>query len=88
MIELMFLKELILIKEVHQKSAIFVTIGSFQIKGTKWVSSCIDDVMNLSDIAPLNINGVGYCCIIRAIRKSEARKAIQNIDLTEKTRTL
>ena len=44
--------------------------------------------MNLSDIAPLNINGVDYCCIIRAIRKSEARKAIQNIDLTEKTRTL
>ena len=29
MTELMFLKELILIKEVHQKSAIFVTIGSF-----------------------------------------------------------
>ena len=27
MIELMFLKELMLIKQVHQKSVIFVTIG-------------------------------------------------------------
>ena len=29
MIELMFLKELMLIKQTNQKSAIFVTIGSF-----------------------------------------------------------
>ena len=32
MIELTLLKELILIKEVHQKSAIFVTIGILKIK--------------------------------------------------------
>ena len=29
MIELTFLKELILIKQIHQKSAKFVTIGTF-----------------------------------------------------------
>ena len=33
MIELTFLKELILIKQVHQKGVIFVTIGIFEIKG-------------------------------------------------------
>ena len=33
MIEQIFLKELRLTKQVHQKSAIFVTIGIFQIKG-------------------------------------------------------
>ena len=33
MIELAFLEEVILIKQVHQNSVIFVTIGVFQIKG-------------------------------------------------------
>ena len=32
-IELMFLKELMLIRQANQKIAIFVTIGIFQIKG-------------------------------------------------------
>ena len=32
MIELMFLKELMLIKQANQKSGIFVTIGIFQVK--------------------------------------------------------
>ena len=31
MIELTFLKELMLIKQVHQKSVMFPTIGTFQI---------------------------------------------------------
>ena len=33
MIELMFLKELMLITQANQKIAIFVTIGIFQIRG-------------------------------------------------------
>ena len=33
MIELKFLKNLMLIRQVNQKSAIFVIIGIFQIKG-------------------------------------------------------
>ena len=44
--------------------------------------------MNLSDIAILNIKGSDYCCIITGIRKSEAINLTQNIDLTEKSRTL
>ena len=45
--------------------------------------------VNFSDIAILNIKGSDYCCIISLIvRKSEAIKLIQNVDLTEKSGTL
>ena len=43
-----FLKELILIKQVLESSAIFVTVGIFQIKGFKfqpYVSNGFDDVL-------------------------------------------
>ena len=44
--------------------------------------------MNLSDIAILNIKGSDYHCIISLIRKNEAISSMQNVDLTEKSRTL
>ena len=44
MIELAFLKELILIRQANQKSAMFVTIGIFQIKA-----------LNFNQISALNI---------------------------------
>ena len=44
--------------------------------------------INLSDIAILNIKGSNYRCIISLISKNEAIKLIQNVDLTEKSRTL
>ena len=44
--------------------------------------------MNLNDIAILNIKGADYRCIISRISKSEAIILMQNIDLTEKGRTL
>ena len=46
--------------------------------------------MNLSDIAILNIKSAEYRCIITGIsyKKSEAIKLLQNIDLTEKNKTL
>ena len=43
--------------------------------------------MNLSDIAILNIKGSDYDCIINKIRKSEAIKLFQNLDLTENSGT-
>ena len=43
--------------------------------------------MNLSDIYILNIKNTDYCCIINGISKREAIKLLQNIDLTEKSRT-
>ena len=43
--------------------------------------------MTLSDIAILNIKGSGYCCIITVISKNKAINLMQNVDLTEKSRT-
>ena len=58
MAELTFLKELMLIKQVHQKSMIFVTIGIFSIKGFKFqpnvCNRCHDLLImsvNIRDIA-------------------------------------
>ena len=45
MIELMFLKELMLIRQVHQKNLIFVTIGIFQIKGLSFNRMSVMDIM-------------------------------------------
>ena len=44
--------------------------------------------INLSDICILKNKGAYYCCIICGIGKSEAINLMQNIDLTEKSRTL
>ena len=40
--------------------------------------------VSLSDIAILKIHGLGYCCIITGIIKSEAMKLMQNINLSKK----
>ena len=44
--------------------------------------------MSLSDIVVLNFKSVDYCYIISGIRTIEAINLLQNIDLTEKSRTL
>ena len=43
--------------------------------------------MNLNDTVILNIKNADYCCIITGISKTEAVKLLQNINLTEKSRT-
>ena len=93
MIELTFLLELILIKQVHQKSAVFLTIGTFLKKGLSFnvCNRCHDLIMvsmNLSNIAMLNMKDVDYCCIISRISQSEAINLMENIDLTEKSGAL
>ena len=45
-------------------------------------------LINLSNIAILKIKNADYHCIISEIRKNEAIKLLQNIDLTEKSGTL
>ena len=92
--EFTFLKELILIKQVHQKSAIFITIV-FLNKVFKFQSNicnrCHDLLMTsmkLSNIAILKIRNADYRFIISGISKSEAIKLLQNIYLTEKSETL
>ena len=58
MIELTFLKELVLIKQVHQRSAILIIIGIFLDKGFKFQHFVYNDChnvlmmsMNLGNIA-------------------------------------
>ena len=64
MIELTFMKELMLIRQANQKSSIFVTVGIFLNKGFKFQSNvcngCHDLLMmsmNLSDFG--NLNNIG-----------------------------
>ena len=71
-----FLKELILTKQVNQKSAIFVTDGSSYIKVMMSIKH--------SDIAVLNIKSANYYCIICGISKKETISFIQNTALTKK----
>ena len=67
-------------KTNNQKSAIFVTIGIFQVNGLSFKHMLAIVVMmyvlimsmNLSDIAIVNIHGADYCCIISRISKSDA----------------
>ena len=94
MIEFTFLKELILIKPIHQKIVIFVTIGIFLNDGFKFqpnvFNGCHDVLMismNLSNITIWNINSAYYHCITTGISKSDAINT-QNINLTEKSRAL
>ena len=77
----MFLKELMLIKEVNQESMTSVTIQSHVCNRCQ---DLLIKSMNLSNIAILKIKNVNYQCIITEISKSEAIKLLENIDLTEK----
>ena len=75
-----------LIRQVNQKSALFVTTGIFSIKSLSFNQMSVS--MDLSDIAILNIHGANYCCIISRISKSEAINLLKKVDLTEKYGTL
>ena len=92
MIELTFLKEL-LIKQVHQKSVIFVTIGisyslTFQPNAFNRCHDLLMMPINLSNIAILNIKGSDYCCIISLVSKNEVVNLLQNAYLTKNAGTL
>ena len=87
---------MVLIKQVHQKSVIFVTVlNSFHsfhsFKFQPNVCNRCDDLlmmsMNFSDIAISNIEGSDYRCISSLISKSEAINLMQNADLTDKSGT-
>ena len=90
-IELTFLKEFILIKQVQEKSVIFVTIAflnsslKFQPSACNGCHGLLMMSLNLSDIGVLNIKGSDYRSIIS---KNEARDLLQNTDLTKKSGTL
>ena len=96
MIELTFLKELMLMKQANQMRVIIVHIGIFLNKGFKFqtyvCNRCHDLLMmsvNLSDIAIiLKVKSAGYFFIISGIHKGEAINLMQSIDLMGKNGTL
>ena len=92
MIELTCLKELMLIKQVHRKSVVFVTAFLSWIIALSFnvCNRCRDLLMslNLSDISILNIKVSDYCFINGLITKCEAINFMQNADLTKKGGTL
>ena len=90
MIGLTFLKEFMLIEQVHQKSIIFFTKG---FKGFKpYVCNKYHDLlmmsMNFSGVAISSITGSDYRFITSEINKSEAINLIKSISLTEKSGVL
>ena len=68
-IELTFLKELMLIKQMHQNYSF-----TFQPNVCNRCHDLLMISMNLSNIAILNIKGSECCCIISLISKNESIK--------------
>ena len=93
MIELKFLKKFMLIRQASQRCDI-CHYQHFSNKSSKFqpnaCNRCHDLLMmymNLSDIAILNIKDSDHRCILAELA-TEAINLMQNIDLTEKSRTL
>ena len=81
MLELVFLKVLMLIRQVCQKYVLFLTFGMIYIKG--FVMLC-----DINKIAVLTIDSVDYCSTIFRICLSETINLLKNADLIEKGRLL
>ena len=82
MIELTFLKELMIIRQGNQNHYRYFLNKGFKFQPIA-CNGCHDLLMmsmNLSDTAILNIKSADYCCIISRISKSEAINLMQNID--------
>ena len=95
MIELTFLKKLILIKQMNQKECDICHYWYFLDKGFRFQTYVYNDghdlsrmSMNLNDIAILNINGINYRFDINGVRKSEAVNLLQNADVIKKSGVL
>ena len=91
----MFLKALMLIIQVHLNSVLFVAIGIFMIKSSRFQSavcnSCHDALLmsiEMISIAILSFHGVNYSCIIVGIIKSEVISLLRNADSSEKIDSL
>ena len=95
LIELAFPKELMLIKQVHQKGCdichywyLLNFTFKFQPNACNRCHDLLMMPLNLSDIAILNIKGSDYCYIINLISKNVTINLAQNGDLNKKSRTL
>ena len=96
MIELRFLKEMMLIRQVNEKECDICHYWYFLFKGLKsqldvykGYHCALMMSTNLTNIAVLNIHDTDYRCIISGIKcKCEAINLMQNIDLAAKSGTL
>lgn len=73
-------------KECHICSYFYFLNKSFKLQ-TYVCNSChylLMMLVNLDNVAILNMNGVNYRCILSGIRKSEAVNLLQNANLSEK----
>ena len=68
MIELTFLRVLMLIRQAYQKISLFATIDNFKIKGLSFNGMSAMSIMmsmNLNNTAISNIHYVDYDCVIK-----------------------
>ena len=90
MTELMFPRELMLTKKVHQKSVIFIIwyVLNYSFKFQPNAGNRCHDLLmmsvNLSNITILNIKGSDYRCNISLISSNEAINLMKNAGLTKK----
>ena len=95
MIRLIFQNELILIKQMHQKSAVFITIGIFLDKNFKYepylYNGCNDlmqKAMNFNDVAVVSIKRSGYKIHFWNMSEDDAINIMINSNLNEKSELL
>ena len=88
----MFKKELVLIKQIHQKSMIFVINDISQIKMYEPYLCNIFDLMqkvaNFNDVAIVSLKGSDPRIHFWYMIKDDAINVMNNIDLTEKSGSL
>ena len=89
--ELMFQKELMLIKQVCQKHVSFAIIGFFKIVGFKFephVCNGYHDLLTLAyglaNIATLNAKGATFRCILWSISRNGCLRKFNNSVLDDK----
>ena len=68
----MFLKVLVLVRQVHLRTVLSLLVFYFMPLG-------------ITNITILNIYGVDYCCINFGIKEIEAVNLLQNTDLSKKS---
>ena len=95
MIRLIFQNELILIKQMHQKSVVFITIGIFQIKILNMnhifimvVMIYCKKTMNFNDVAVVSIKRSGYKIHFWNMSEDDAINIMINSNLNEKSELL
>ena len=78
----MFQKELILTKQMHEKSVIFVITGAFQIKGCH---DLMQKALSFNDVAIVSVKGSDYRIHFWHMSKNDAINIMKNSNLLEKS---